>query len=960
MSVILIAGVPALAWVCGRWLLDRSFGRRLPDRWLASTILSLTVGVALLTPILSILAIFGLFRAPLLGAAGWVVAAAVFLQTRFAAIPRRGFDTADAVALAVVAGFVIVAMLGRDDTLGAGRDQQVYAEFAVALSERGQASATYSSLDEADRELLAHSEIFDVPGAEHYRNGMDRPITPQFPLGWTVWLALAHAAMGTSGLFGANALVFAIGALVFFLLARQIATPILAAAATVALCTLPSSLWIAGISLSEPLAMALLLAIPLVAFADPERARWPCAVLLFGSALVRIDALLALPAMLLAVVLVRSAAPTGTHSDQTRQFAIAQLGAGLAAALFLYAFHRPYFLDNIGYLRLIAAAAIGLAVVALTFPSRSLRTFGQIVAYRGTTWLMVAILVSLLVYSVAIRPSLEPFSVIPPGTGLEGTRDFREDSVLGLASYLSWPLLVSGAAGVCFALMAGWAARPSLPRPLVLALGMVPTLLYLWSPHVSPDHPWAIRRFVPQAIPFVVLLATVFSAGLARRFGRLGTVGGVVLLVLPPALLVAGLPADVRLLRENYGTSGELAAIASELPDGLVVSVGPHENFATVLLVAFGKPVAITNNVFRNSDKGETLARWVEAKMRLGRPAWLLYGPDLPRTGLLLETVRDWRVTRKFIAPTTRAPATSAAHSETRLFIARALGLDHGFGARMFGGEWAWGAHDEGFFESEVAPFGMFRYTRGYARILLPAAPLRTAAALKIDLFTFAEPGKTRAAQVSIDNQAIWSGDLAGGVTTLVIPVGNAFRDDVANFELRSETVDPGSIGIADSRSAIGVGLIGVRPLATESMAAQMPGVEGFHARLAAHSLPSEPLRVLPGKECSFVLDVENAGSAWWPTVRELGGPLGAVQIALRWHRRGTPADFVGDNRWPMSVSLLAGDRTRMQVPLAAVGLNGAPLAPGDYEVRVFLVREGHGVFSDDHTGVVRIPVTIT
>jgi hypothetical protein len=907
------------------------------------------------------LAIFGLFRStPLLGAAGWALAAMTLLQRPFAAIPRARFDAADAIALAVVAVFVAVAMLGRDDTLGAGRDQQVYAEFAVALSERGQASATYSSLDEADRELLSHSEIFDVPGTEFYHNGMDRPITPMFPLGWTVWLALAHAAMGTLGLFGANAFVFALGAVGFFLLARQLAGPVLAVAATAALCTLPSSLWVAGISLSEPLAMTLLLAIPLVAFAGPRRAQWPCAALLFGSALVRIDALLALPAMLLAAVLVRSAAPTGTHSDQTRQFAAVQLGAGLAATLFLYTFHRPYFLDNAVYLRLIVAAAIGLALVASTFPLRVLRAFGQLVANRGATWLLVAILVALFVYSVAIRPTLEPFSIIPPGSGLAGTRDFREDSILGLASYLSWPLLASGLAGVCLALVAGWAAQPSMPKPLLFALGMGPTLLYLWSPHISPDHPWAIRRFVPQVIPFVVLMATVFSAGLARRFGRLGTIGGVVLLVLPPTLLVAGLPADVRLLRENDGTSGKLAAIASELPDGLVVSVGPHENFATVLFVAFGKPVAVTNNVFRNSDKGEPLARWVEAKMRLGRPAWLLYGPDLPRTGLLLETVRDWRVTRKFIAPTTRAPATSAAHNETRLFLARALGLDRGFGGRMFGGEWAWGARDEGFFESEVAPFGMFRYTRGYAGILLPAAPLRSAVALKVDLFTFAEPGTTRAAQVGINNQAIWSGDLAGGVTTLIIPVRDAFRDDVAHFELWSETVDPGSMGIADSRSAIGVGLIGVRPLAAESMAAQEPGVEGFHARLAAHGLPGEPLRVLPGKECSFVLDVENAGTTWWPTVRELGGPLGAVQIALRWHRRETPEELVGDNRWPMSVSLLAGDRTRMQVPLAAVGLNGTPLAPGDYEVRVFLVREGHGVFSDDDSGVVRIPVTIT
>jgi hypothetical protein len=107
------------------------------------------------------------------------------------------------------------------------------------------------------------------------------------------------------------------------------------------------------------------------------------------------------------------------------------------------------------------------------------------------------------------------------------------------------------------------------------------------------------------------------------------------------------------------------------------------------------------------------------------------------------------------------------------------------------------------------------------------------------------------------------------------------------------------------------------------------------------------------------VLDVRNAGSHWWPTVRDLDGPIGAVRIALRWYPRGDPDRYVADNRWSLAIALLPGDRTRIRVPLAATGLDGSPLLPGDYEVRLFLVREGHAIFPDDNESVVRTAVTV-
>jgi len=57
---------------------------------------------------------------------------------------------------------------------------------------------------------------------------------------------------------------------------------------------------------------------------------------------------------------------------------------------------------------------------------------------------------------------------------------------------------------------------------------------------------------------------------------------------------------------------------------------------------------------------------------------------------------------------------------------------------------------------------------------------------------------------------------------------------------------------------------------------------------------------------------------------------------------------------------MLPGDRTRLQVPLAPIGLDGKPLPPGEYYVRVGMVREAVALFADNGDAVLSIPVVVT
>lgn len=957
MKALLSAGVIAFAYVVGRWALAGGLAPRLRRSALGRQSLALVLGIALLTPVLVVVAWLGLFDVWWLGIIGWGGVAIGLWHRPLRVEGGRSVDLADAIALLAAVVFAIAAASGRDETLGAGRDQQVYAESAVALSARGSASASYAFLDDADRSLLRSLGGVQVLGLTRVHNGVDQPIRTTHPLGWPVWLALAYASFGIEGLYAANAAVFAFGGLLLFVLLRRLVVPGIAVAATCVFLALPSSLWIAGISLSEPLAMTLLLAVPLVGSAGLDRSRWRIAALLAAATLVRMDAALLIPVSIVAAMF--ACVGASTPPVAARRFAVIQL-AGFAAVLLVYRALFPGYLYSV----LQEAATIAAASLALTMAS-ALLTPGAIGRLRRaivaapTQVIAMAILVLLFIYAAAVRPMLEPYSIIRQVSGLDGQRDFREESLLNLAAYVSWPVLLFALAGICYAIQRNWLGRRGLFRSLLLLIGVGPALLYLWSPQVSPDHPWAIRRFVPTIIPYVVLFAALFIHALTRRFGRFSTAAGALALAAPYALMASNYPPQQVLVRENQGISEQLVSIASELPDALIVDIGADENVAGALFVAHGRPVVIVAGGVGNKDNIERVTTWMRAKSKHGRPAWLLHGPLLWRTGAAMTDQGEWSITRTYLKPSDRPPATELATAQSSLILSRVDGLDPTFATRMFGGERIWGARDGGFFESEVAPFGQFRYTDGQAWIEVPAEALRGARALKVDVFSYAKQGVSRWMSVLVDGQPAWTGNVGPGVRTLRVPLSTLADRDIVRIEILSQAVDPAEMNADNDRVDLSIGLIGIRPLHAGEPKASGPGIHGFRSKLEPVGLPPQPRRVSLGHATDFVLDVSNTGTEYWPSLRELGGPRGAVQVALRWYRRGKPDAFVGDNRWALSVSMLPGDRTRLRVPIAPIGLDGKPLPTGEYDVRVGMVRETVALFADNGDAILSIPVAV-
>jgi hypothetical protein len=962
MQHLLAAGIGPLVWIVGRLVLSAAHARGRRRPLLIEASFTFGVGLCAMTPLLLLAAAAGRFDAASIGGAGWLAsfASLALSRKRSASQAHTGgktFDRYDAAAVAIAVAFAVFAFLHREPTLGYGRDQQVYAEYAISLSRYGNAAPILHASDEADRALIRvvtqSRAMFFMPGILPERPSPQAPIRSYLPLGWTVWLAFAHAVGGMPLLYGANALVMGFAVTLVFALARALAGPAIALGASIAFASLPLSFWVARLTLSEPLSLCLLLMLPLAPLAiRHDRSLALISLVLFGACLVRADAVVAAPALILALLPDVERIAPGQWARARN--AIAAIALTASAVCVIHAALNPaYFADVARFLRP-ALAVTWLLALAAVLPRRQLaQALGF--THATATWIVAVVAIVLLfAYSALLRPSIEPYSLIPFAGGLTGTRDFREASLVNLAAYTGWPLLLLSLAGACIALRAALRRSSSSLLRILVALSLGFALLYLWFPHVSPDHPWAARRFVPVILPAIPLfgaiaLRTVLNG--RRIWLRVGAF----------LLAFASVPAwavqrDALLRVRDDQSIPNVEAIANRLPDSLVVADGRLENIATALFVAYRKPLVVLH---LNADVDVRLAsRWIEAKARAGNAAWVLEDPAAPRAGAIAHDVAHWTIERTAIERSNVAPARVLTTEVTPVALTRfdRIDPDRGVAHTMFGADRVWGVAESGFYRAEIAPYGAFRYTDGGAWMLFPAKAWRNAIAVKLDLFSFGDTGRRQWVRLAINGRTIWNGSVAAGVSSIraPLPAGVLDRADDALIELWSET-RPIAWSAVEDHAPLGVGLIGLRPLDRDDEFRASAHSQTFAGRVDVLS-PVSRFVVQAAKPPSVDVEIENTGSAPWPTIRELAHVRGVVRIASRWYHADDSSSMVGNNWWDMAISLLPGDTTRVRVPLSPVALNGERLPPGRYEIRIGLFREGFDWIAADAG---RIPVVI-
>lgn len=397
------------------------------------------------------LALFGIFFFPLV-LAGSLVCGGAALVIGGRMLSRSSGDIR--IALAAAALYALFIFFVSEPTVFSGRDQGSISEAAYRLADNGTLIFSHPAA-KSFFEIYGPGTALNFPGFSYTEAG---DLITQFPLAYTAYAASFVSLFGLSGFSVANALLFFLFLFVFYSLLRLFAAPFYAffGLALASLSFLPS--WFAKFTLSENLALLLFVGLLYGLFQFYRHSNAPGFALALGSAgLLAFTRIEGFTLLLLTLGLL-------AFSRQGREFwrRAPWLGMVLPALVFLFLFLRDFFM-NLPYYKMIGKALF-----------KFLHGFGNDVFSEAGL-----------------------FSANSGATALGPI-------------FFSYGLLVLFSAGFFSLLVFLKEKKYFLLIPAFLAL---PTFLYLYTPTITPDHPWMLRRFLFTLFP-VFLFSTVLGTAL--------------------------------------------------------------------------------------------------------------------------------------------------------------------------------------------------------------------------------------------------------------------------------------------------------------------------------------------------------------------------------------------------------------------------------------------------------------
>ncbi|MFW5469405.1 hypothetical protein ACOCJ4_05095 [Knoellia sp. CPCC 206435] len=527
---------------------------RRAGRWLQTLVL----GAATWVVVMALLAV-------LLSAPGWwspwlvlpLAGVAALACGRWAdGIPARALPVWTAVLLVTVAaGAGIWTAATHSEQVLPRRDSGSYLQTAISMAE------THRRVVPADLDGKGGADLLDVEGVTlsspafyEVDTGQGPAVQPQFVIGpgaiWSlgVWLG------GPSGAMLLPAIASALGLLGLGLLTARVTGARWSPVTALGVALLFPVLHTARSTYSEPLAMVTLggglLALVIAAREGRSgatgRAALLAGILVGGTAFVRIDGLRE------TILLVPVAALALARGQRWPRATL--VGAGVSTLL---AGAAALWLSN-QYLGTIAASLVpllGLGVLLGLLTAGMLRwqRRGGALPQRFSRVLpdLLAVGVVATGLFLASRPLWQTVRQSPDDPGsrvvaglqlrqgltVDGGRTYAEQTVVWLSWWVGVPALVIALAALTWSVrqvVTRWTAGEGLPSwtgPLLVGSGS--SVLTLWRPGITPDHPWAERRLL-VVLPFVVLLCVAAAAYAVRHLARrapvaLAAVAGVVL-----------------------------------------------------------------------------------------------------------------------------------------------------------------------------------------------------------------------------------------------------------------------------------------------------------------------------------------------------------------------------------------------------------------------------------------------
>ena len=445
--------------------------------------------------------------------------------------------------LAVVVGFGVLAFATSSGDVLVRRDPGSYAMSATWLSSHGtiQMPDHAAAFGGNDPDLLLASQGFYLQGSH---------VIPQFMTGVPVLLSIAGWIGGVSAVLHGNAFIGMLALLAFAGLVARLVGPRWAPIATFGLALVQPQLDVMRAAYSEPAAQLILLGglivvldalaaarlRPMLATAANEPALLPATdcrrALVVGGFVMGLVSVVRIDAVADLLPLVPFIGWLAFHRQREwRVLALGVVLGMLAGAFDCVVLTLPY-AKHVGSDLAMAGAGFGLgipaAIVAIRVAWWRQRRGVRMTSRRWPT--VAAAVVFLGGMFFFLRPHLMTMRSQPTSGGAyyvqqvqailhlpdDPTRSYYEDATRWLSWYLGWATLAIALAAACwlaYEVTAG--RRREWLIALLVFLGTAAAVLL--RPSITPDHPWADRRFVPVVLPGAVLLAFAGVAALVRR-----------------------------------------------------------------------------------------------------------------------------------------------------------------------------------------------------------------------------------------------------------------------------------------------------------------------------------------------------------------------------------------------------------------------------------------------------------
>jgi hypothetical protein len=203
------------------------------------------------------------------------------------------------------------------------------------------------------------------------------------------------------------------------------------------------------------------------------------------------------------------------------------------------------------------------------------------------------------------------------GLPVDPGQAYTNDTVIWLSWYLGPVAIALAGIGAAIAVVR-IIRRPTATYLLVLSMAGIGTALYLWNPSIVPDQIWAMRRFVPAAMPLLVLLAALaisaIASMVANQAGSLAGAaavgaGAVGMIVFPIATTV-----PVRDFQPEANFSAGITATCRAIGPKAAVVVAPGdelgEEYVSALRSWCNVPVAMLARPFTAAEMKNLADKW--------------------------------------------------------------------------------------------------------------------------------------------------------------------------------------------------------------------------------------------------------------------------------------------------------------------------------------------------------------